>query len=417
MSKVLVISPEAILPPVHGGSLRSAHLIAGLGKTFEVRALLPQDEQSIGAAIAASGHLAGPQWIAVVGHSAYRIGSIRDKLRMKYWNRREHQDRKKWATLPWGWFLGTHHSWKIILKEMSASWVPDCLMVEHTRNAGIFSYARKLWPNVLCVCNSHNVESNLFRQVLPEDSNKQGTIRAIERYEKQMLSRSDLLWGCSQDDLDRYLNLGVRAGATGVVPNGVDARQVHFIEYSPKGRTVVFIGNMAYEPNVEGALWFREKVWPLVKQRIPGAKWQLVGSWPAPEVAAMAGGDIHLAANVLSVRPYLEEAAVAICPLFSGSGTRLKILEAFSAGVPMVSTSVGAEGLEFEEGVHLCIRDSAEDFAAAIVRLMENPVEREAMRRAARVLAEKKYDWEVISASAAEQLMSLLPPERETKSS
>ncbi len=370
--------------------------------------LLPQEKQSIDEALAENPGLEGPRWTAVCGNEAYQIRLLHEKLQMHYWNWREQRDRDKWSHLPWQWFFGAHHSWKRILKLLSDSFTPDYFLVEHVRNAEIFNYAKTLWPDVFCVCNSHNVESSLLRQVLAVGGGKEKTVRAIEKYERRVLNRVDLLWACSVDDLQEYRGLGVRPKNTGVVPNGVDTARLAFVQCSAEQRrSILFAGNLAYAPNIEGVLWFRREVWPSLKRNFPDLQWQLVGSWADPAVLAIAERDIRVAVDVPSMEPYLASATVAICPLFSGSGTRLKILDAFSAGVPMVSTSKGAEGLDIEQGVHLLIADSAEGFATAVAGLLDDPARRESLRRHARDLAEKNYDWRVISAKAAEQLLSL----------
>jgi glycosyltransferase involved in cell wall biosynthesis len=407
LKKLIAISPEAILPARHGGSLRSAYLITELAKHFDVRALLPQTQKSIEAALLESPWLNGPDWIGVPGHPAYKIDSLGDKIRMRHWNWCERREREKWSDLPWDWFIGSHHSWKIILKSMAKSFQPDFFLVEHGRNAAIARYAKKLWPKIQCIANLHNVESSLLDQTLPNNKDKRSVIREVELYERRILNEFDLLWTCSQADFDKYSQLGIRDKALRVVPNGVDTFKQSFISAIPNQETIIFVGNLGYKPNIDGVLWFYREVWPILKEHFPRLEWQLVGSWPGREILEIAKGDIRVAANAPSVRPYLEMAAVSICPLLSGSGTRLKILEAFSSGVPMVSTSIGAEGLEVEDGVHLYIRNSAEGFADAISKLLGNSVESENMRLRARHLAEQKYDWRGIAKIAAKELFNL----------
>jgi glycosyltransferase involved in cell wall biosynthesis len=348
-----------------------------------------------------------PSWVGVLGHPAYRITNLWNKLQMRYWNWLEARQRRKWSGLPWGWFIGAHHTWKRVLQSISKTYEPDFFLVEHGRSAELIRYVKNLWPKAICIVNSHNVESELFRQILPDSGRKYLDISKIEQYERRVLSQSDLLWACSQDDLDKYRDLGVRPRNTGLVPNGVDTTHVGFIQSPPMGKTILFVGNLSYKPNVDGVLWFFKEVWPVIQRRVPDVQWQLVGSWPEPEILRLAGNGINVAANAPSLRPFLESSAVAICPLLSGSGTRLKILEAFSAGVPMVSTRIGAEGLEVKDGVHLFLKDTAEEFASAVCQLLDSFEDRESLRCRARKLVEEKYDWEVISKAAAKQMLAL----------
>src|SRR5205807_2392405 len=125
------------------------------------------------------------------------------------------------------------------------------------------------------------------------------------------------------------------------VPNGVDTT---FFQPAPSDtevkQRVVFTGSMDYYPNTDAALYFAERCWPLIKARLPEATWTIVGKNPPVQIQGLAElSGVTVTGSVLDVRPYLEEAAVAIAPILVGSGTRLKILEAFAKGKPVVSTS------------------------------------------------------------------------------
>ncbi|MDC2993773.1 glycosyltransferase family 4 protein [bacterium] len=408
MPKLLAISSEAILPPKSGGALRSTNLLVGLSRKLDVRVLLPQDQHSINKVLENSTHLTGPEWSGVHGHIAFNSLSKLERLRNYYWRKRENIVRRQWRFLPWQWFFGPHHSWKPLLRLMAKDYTPDYFLVEHTRNAKIFAYARKLWPNVICICDSHNVESELLRQVLPCSSETNENLSKVKRYEQQVLATSDILWACSADDLARYQSFAEIPKYSYIVPNGVATASVPFIQKPTNKHNILFVGHFDYEPNINGALWFYENVWPALKKMFPSLTWQLVGKRARLPILAMSDDDdINIEVDVPSIQPYLENATVAICPLHSGSGTRLKILEAFSAGIPVVSTSIGAEGLVAEPEIHFSIADSAEDFTKAVIYLLVNPSHRDNMRKQARALAEKRYDWDVISDMAIEDLLSI----------
>jgi glycosyltransferase involved in cell wall biosynthesis len=203
--------------------------------------------------------------------------------------------------------------------------------------------------------------------------------------------------------------MGITKAAMRVVPNGVDTEAIPCKESSTRtsGPIVLFIGTISYQPNQDGIHWFHTMVWPGLKARFPGIKWLIVGRFPTSDVLALAETDhaIEVHADVASTQPFLDMADVAICPLMTGSGTRLKILEAFSAGVPMVSTQLGAEGIEAKHAESIYLADTPKEFESAIAELIESPDKADSIRRAARHIVESQYEWAEITSDAIGDLL------------
>ncbi len=183
-----------------------------------------------------------------------------------------------------------------------------------------------------------------------------------------------------------------------VVPNGVDI-QAFQGEPNPAAQEVagriVFTGTMDYYPNVDAVLSFARRCWPLIQAQYPEATWYIVGKNPPPEVQKL--GDIPgitVTGFVADVRPYLSSASVAIAPLSVGSGTRLKLLEAFAMRKAVVSTSLGCEGLAVRSGTHLVVEDQPQAFAQAVLAFLRSPEKRWLFGAAGRALVEEQYSWE-----------------------
>jgi glycosyltransferase involved in cell wall biosynthesis len=210
--------------------------------------------------------------------------------------------------------------------------------------------------------------------------------------------------------------MGITKAAIRLVPNGVDTDAIPVKERKTQTNEpiVLFIGTISYQPNKDGIHWFHTKVWPGLKARFPGIKWFIVGRFPSIDVLNLAETDqsIEIHADVVSTQPFLDMADVAICPLMTGSGTRLKILEAFSAGVPMVSTHLGAEGIEAKHGETIYLADTPIEFERAIAELIESPEQADSIRRAARHLVETKYEWVGITNDAIRDLLIRLDARR-----
>lgn len=194
-----------------------------------------------------------------------------------------------------------------------------------------------------------------------------------------------------------------------LVPNGVDtvffqpANSVK--EEEPR---LVFTGSMDYYPNTDAALFFAHHCWPIIKAQIPEVAWTIVGKNPPPQIQLLAElPGVTVTGSVPDVRPYIEKASLAIAPLRIGSGTRLKILEAFAMQKAVVSTSLGCEGLQVKDGRELVIADEAKHFAAAVIRLLQHAEARGVLGVAGRRLVEAEYSWDVVGRRLREAIAIL----------
>jgi len=187
-----------------------------------------------------------------------------------------------------------------------------------------------------------------------------------------------------------------------VVPNGVDTGAYDPGARCPAPGRLLYNGSLSYEPNCDAVMWFVQDILPRLSERVPEITLVVTGRYDpsAPEIQRLRANDrVRMTGFLPDLRAELAEAALCIVPLRSGGGTRLKILEAWAAGVPVVSTAVGAAGLAGEQGKHL--RIAAEEpaaFADAVAHLLADPAAGEALARNARRLAEERYDWSVARA-------------------
>lgn len=184
---------------------------------------------------------------------------------------------------------------------------------------------------------------------------------------------------------------------TEVIPNGVDT----FYFTPRRGEetpTLVFTGGMNMFANRDGVDWFLESVWPAVKARVPAARFVAIGQRPSERLQEAAGRDgaVEAPGFVQDVRPAVARAAVYIVPLRVGGGTRLKVLDAMAQGKAIVSTTLGAEGIDVRDGEHLVLADDAQAFADRVVELLQRPGERLRLGDAARRQAEAKYSWSIL---------------------
>lgn len=220
--------------------------------------------------------------------------------------------------------------------------------------------------------------------------------KKTHRYERRIVERSDLCVVVSDTDRDQIRAMAPSADIR-VVPNGVDT--VYFKPNGNGGEGLVFIGTMSWEPNKDAMEYFAADIYPRILARFPNANLTIVGTHPPKSIRRLEKQpNIRVTGEVPDVRPYVDGAAVSIVPLRSGSGTRLKILEALAMEQAVVSTRIGAEGLEVTSGEHLLLADTPEDFADAVCTLLNDPGRRERLGVNGRCLVERMYDWEILAA-------------------
>jgi polysaccharide biosynthesis protein PslH len=265
---------------------------------------------------------------------------------------------------------------------------------------------------VPAVLFQHNVESEIWRRHAETETNfAKRQVYAMEfrkmlAYEKAAVQRFPHVIAVSEHDR-KLMSAWVDPSRVTVVPTGVDLRQ-----YQPDSSErdlqplVMFVGAMDWEPNIDAVEFFCKEVWPTVLARIPQAKFRIVGRNPDRRVQRFAGDSIEVTGRVPAVIDQLREAAVVIVPLRIGGGTRLKIYEAMAAGKAIVSTSVGAEGLDVHHGRDITLADDPRTFAEAILLLLENTDVRKRYERAAAELA-ARYDWPAVAASFEEMLETI----------
>ncbi len=179
-----------------------------------------------------------------------------------------------------------------------------------------------------------------------------------------------------------------------VVPNGVDCAAVR-PDWSdrPVPPVLLFTGDLAFEPNVDAAHYMAAKVFPAIRRRRPDAQLRLVGRNPDARVQGLAGERVAVIGDVPDMRPYLHAAAVYVAPHFTGAGTRTKLLEAMAAGLPIVTTTIGLEGIGAVPGRDVVVADDADAMIAAVCRLLDDSSERRRLGMSARRLVEAQYDW------------------------
>lgn len=250
--------------------------------------------------------------------------------------------------------------------------------------------------------NSHNIEADIWKRYEQQEKNIPRRLfialqRAkVEWFETRCYHWVDGATAVSEEDAACIRNLGVPY-PVGMVENGVD---VDFFDGATDGdpNNIVFSGSMDWRPNQDAVTWFSSEILPAIQERCSGATFTIVGRKPSKRIQALESlRGVTVTGTVDDVRPYIRRAGVMVVPLRIGGGSRLKILEGMAMRKPVVSTTVGAEGLRVADGANILLADEVDSFASAVVRCLNDAALRSRLGQCGRDLVEQEYRWEILA--------------------
>ncbi|MFD2515644.1 glycosyltransferase family 4 protein [Pontibacter locisalis] len=397
MATILTIIPYSFYPPVNGGALRCFYLLREMSRYHTIYVLTTQKSEDF--KLHAEPEF--PENIQVVsthGVKKYRSifnvlpARVADALNFRYIVRSVSATANE--TL-----LSSYSTLQKLLHEQRF----DIIFYESLNALGLFrDIIRRNVPAVFHLYDAHNVDSLLWLQQAEAQKSKklESYAKGALSLEKMLYKKVDAFFCCSEEDLIKLTSLNGNRIQGIVIPNGVDIAKNSFDERSDKhlSKQLIFCGSLDYLPNREGLLWFYINVFPLVKSKVPGVSLTVIGSNSQPDAYEQLMEDtaVNFVGRVEHVVSFYHQSSISIAPLLSGSGTRLKILEAMSLGNPVVSTTVGAEGILYKEGEHLLIADIPEQFAEHIANLLSNSIKFNTIRTQAYKLVKTTYNWKKI---------------------
>jgi glycosyltransferase involved in cell wall biosynthesis len=259
----------------------------------------------------------------------------------------------------------------------------------------------------LRVLDQHNAVFMIFRRLAQGERNPFTRLMAqleahkLARYEAALCARFERVVWVTRED---YAAVAAEAAAgrpvinSGIIPICIDTAEQGVIERKQPARRVTFLGGLHYPPNAQGVLWFAEHIFPQVLAGAPDAVLTVIGKQPPGALANLRipPANLEITGYVDDPRPYLQETGVFIVPLLAGGGMRVKILDAWRWGLPMVSTTVGAEGIATTHGADILLADAPDAFAGEVLRLLCDPALNAAIAANGRRSAELRYDWRTI---------------------
>ncbi len=388
--RVLFFAPRDCRPPNTGAKLRNFHLCRELAREAKVTYL----------AFAEDGQSAFPDEIAAQiitvphqgGHSASKLArGLAGKWPLTVLN----------YTTP-----AMQEQLSQLLREQAF----DVVQIESLLLAAYLPILEAARPRPLLICDWHNVDSEVLERYAAHAPNQArrfyalATARRLAALEKRAMPLFDAHLTVSDRDRAHLRQLCPGAPVF-TVENGADTASFDAAAPANRRHRIVFVGSMDYHPNVDAAQFFAREIWPAVQKARPDWVFTIVGRDPAPavrELAALPG--IEVTGTVDDVR----EAVASVVPLRVGGGSRLKILEAMAARVPVVSTQLGAEGLAVLDGETIWLRDEPAAMGQALLDVAHDETKRQKLVDAAHLLAKTRYDWAAIGANLREIHAQLL---------
>lgn len=366
----LLLAAETPLPPNSGARLRTVHLARELATAFRVELAV------LGPAGDANGE---PFVVTAVPHATSRARALAGSARRPYGAAKTRSRR---------------------LEALVRARRPAVAQAE-----ALWTLPAALASRGATVLDAHNVESELLRRMAAEAPTPAHRLRfawearKTADWERRGARASRAVCVTSELDAAAFERLGAREVV--IVPNGVDAAAVPHGEPSPAPE-LLYIGHYGYQPNAAAALELVDAVLPRVRAGLPGARARIVGRDPTRQLRERAGGPVAVTGTVPDVLPHLRAAGVLVVPLRSGGGTRLKVLEALAAGLPVVSTPLGVEGLAVHDGEHVLVGRTSADLATLAERVLRDRALALRLSAAGRELVERAYDWRAVAAPLIE---------------
>ncbi|MGE3512807.1 MAG: glycosyltransferase family 4 protein [Vicinamibacterales bacterium] len=387
---LLVISTWFPFPPTNGSKLRAYHLLKGLADTHQLHLLtFAEPGESTPAALSELRSLCASVHV-VAGNPAKAPSRLTLAGLM--------------SDTPRAYVQGFSHEMQAVVEQYAArAQAVVALQVPSS------VYIRKLRrPRLL--------EELEVTSILQQWERARGlakwrlglTVRKLSAFVTRLSQECDHVTVVSEPERQAVVRLGCDPARISVIPNGADPSDLERALVEKPQPTLIYPGAPTYGPNLDAARWFAREIWPKVRARRPEAGFQVTGGTGGVDL-----GDLPLVPGltftgfVPDVKSLIADSLACVVPLRFGGGTRLKVLEAMALGTPVVATTKAVEGLEVEHGVHVLIADTADHFAAEVLRLFDDPSLVTRLRAAGRDLVRARYTWPQLAVRLSDRLLEI----------
>lgn len=399
--KFLHLMPYSPIPREFGGAIRTYHMLKNIAKHHEVTVVTfgwPEDYYNLRHEFnshLAEIHLVPKNWSLPLRRMVQLYSHFR-----------------------------SHSFFYYLLKSNRLQELLDRLLDRNTYDVIQMEFAQmgvfELRSDAIKILDAHNVEYDNFRRIAEHADSRIKKFHYLVEHRKffqeevDVCSKMDAIFVTSTRDKE-ILDRDVAGIPKYVLPNGVDTRYFDQSEEVSEPHTLTFTGLMSYIPNHDGIMWFLDQCFPIVRKRFPDVKLYVVGSQPGKTLVRRSDANVVVTGRVPDVRPYIAKAGVFIVPLRMGGGTRLKVVEALAMRKPIVSTSIGCEGIDVQHRTTALIEDDPAGFAESIIELFQSDDLRRKLAANGRQLVKQCYDWDVVARKQEEYYQKICRAAKRTK--
>ena len=388
--KILFVTPFLPSPPRFGGQRRLDGLMRGLARNHEVSCLSfnrtdEWEHSSLEATRSYCREVVTIPNLDLTDNREKRTLQLRSLLSLHSY---EHV------------LAARRVDFQLALDRMLAATRYDVVQFEFVQMAA-FRFPKDHRTRPVFVLDEHNVEFDILRRTaraageLPRHVYNSLNWRKLAREERAAWRLFDGITLTSRRD-EELLQHDFPGASSAVVPNGVDVAEFSMAEGSGESDVILFFGAINYQPNHDGVCYFIDEIFPKLRRLRPNARFQILGPGARQSILDRQGNGVEVLGMVDEVGPYIDRASAVVVPLRIGGGTRLKIVEALSKGKPVISTRLGAEGIDVVHDGHLLLADEPEDFAQQVARVLADEALASRLGKAGRALMEDKYSWRSI---------------------
>lgn len=394
--KILLIANEPILPLTSGSRLRTWNFIQSLYGQYELYAVQPYQDLSL---------LSHQKETEKYFKKVWSVGRPKGKMKTTRWQRVKNMLR----SIPWEIADEYNQELEKTLDDIFKTMDFDFVLARYIYQGHYLSKVEKK-SRATFIIDVDDIETRKLEGLMEVEGYKNGYDRLrqrmnlgiFENFHKAHLRNMDWAIVCSQADKDYLIKKGW-AKSVMVIPNALDANKYQLPPLNLKEKTILFPGTLNYGPNVDAIVWFAKEVFPLIRAKDPQMKLSIVGRAPCPEVKALQNKkDIFVFGDVPDILSYYVKAGIVVTPIRFAGGTRIKIIEAGFCRRPVVSTTIGAEGLNLTNRKHCLIADSKEAFAQACLEVMNNEPLAQSLAEANYQYMKENYDIISVSQKLAE---------------
>lgn len=397
--KILFLTQLFPYPPVCGGTIRGYNILRHLGKSHDVTMVSFVRKQPTPEQMEEVQSICGEVFTVPIHRSAaanlkFAVSSLA--------RRQSFIVSRDWVP-----------EMQEVVDRLLSSKEFDMIYMDHLQMAQYIKDSH----TALKVLDEHNVEWRIIERIAKaERTSPKGLFASLEwknlrDWELRACERFDLVLTVTEHDKETLTSADPRLKNVLCLPIGVDFDEFPAVELKPKAKCVLSIATMSWPPNIDSIQYFAKSIYPTVRERVPESRLLVVGKNPPESVKRLSQADssIEVTGFIDDMSRVTSNAAVFIVPLRSGSGMRVKILNAMAMGLPIVSTSVGCEGIGAEDGRHLLIADNPADFAEAVVKLLTDFELRKQIGKASRAFVLENYGWDSIFSKLDVALGALAP--------